>query len=125
MVMGRPKIELNWKQVDSMLAYQCTLEEVAAFLDVSQDTVERRTKEEKGITFAEYSKVKRQIGLISLRRTGFEMAKKHPAVWIFHAKNKLGMTDQLEVSGNGGQPIQFIVSRSSDKKKPEPEPDGV
>ena len=80
---------------------------------------------DQGMTFAEYSKVKRQIGLIALRRTGFEMAKKHPAVWIFHAKNKLGMTDQLEVSGNGGQPIQFIVSRSSDKKKPEPEPDGV
>ena len=90
-VMGRPRIEINWKQVDSMLAYQCTLEEVAAFLDVSQDTVERRTKEDRGMTFAEYSKVKRKIGLISLRRTGFEMAKKHPAVYIFHAKNMLSL----------------------------------
>lgn len=59
MVMGRPKIQIAWNQVDSMLAYQCTLEEVAAFLDVSEDTVERRTKEDKNMTFAEYSKTKR------------------------------------------------------------------
>ena len=124
MVMGRPKIEVNWKQVDSMLAYQCTLEEVAAFLDVSQDTVERRTKEDQGMTFAEYSKVKRKIGLISLRRTGFEMAKKHPAVYIFHAKNMLGLTDQLEVTGEDTQPIQFVVNLTPPKEQ-EASVDGV
>jgi len=122
-VMGRPRIEVNWKQVDSMLAYQCTLEEVAAFLDISQDTVERRTKEDKGITFAEYSKVKRKIGLISLRRTGFEMAKKHPAVYIFHAKNMLGLTDQLEVGNDSGVPINFVVNLA--KPKEAAEADGV
>ena len=117
MVMGRPKIEVNWKQVDSMLAYQCTLEEVA-------DTVERRTKEDQGMTFAEYSKVKRKIGLISLRRTGFEMAKKHPAVWIFHAKNRLGMTDQLEVTEEDAKPIQFVVNLTQTKEQ-ETSVDGV
>lgn len=121
--MGRPRIEVNWKQVDTMLGYQCTLDEVAAFLDISEDTVERRTKEAKGVTFAEYSKVKRKIGLISLRRTGFKLAEKNPAVWIFHAKNKLGMTDQLEVSGDSGGPINFVVNLA--KPKEAAEADGV
>jgi len=114
MVMGRPKIQIAWNQVDSMLAYQCTLEEVAAFLDVSEDTVERRTKEDKNMTFAEYSKTKRKIGLISLRRTGFEMAKKHPAVYIFHAKNMLGLNDQVASAESEPTPIQFIVRKASD-----------
>ena len=99
--MGRPKIEINWEVFDTYCALQCTLREIAHVLGCSEDTIERRVREQKGMSFAEYFNRKRVVGLMSLRRYGFEMAKKHPAVWIFCAKNWLGMTDKQEIEHSG------------------------
>jgi hypothetical protein len=41
-------------------------------------------------------KEKRENGLISLRRTQFQLAEKSPAMAIFLGKNLLGQTDKLE-----------------------------
>ena len=99
--MGRPKIEINWEVFDTYCALQCTLREIAHVLGCSEDTIERRVREQKGMSFAEYFNRKRVVGLMSLRRYGFEMAKKHPAVWIFMAKNWLNMVDKQEVITSG------------------------
>lgn len=72
----------------------CTQEEIANIFGVHIDTLNNQCKRLYGITFSEFSKEKSAMGKMSLRRTGFKMAEKNPAVWIFHAKNKLGMTDQ-------------------------------
>lgn len=101
--MGRPRIELDWEKVDAMLAYQCTLEEVAAFCGCSEDTIERRVREEFKITFAEYSKAKRRVGLISLRRSSFALAKKNAAMNIFLSKNLLGMRDAIDIPDDSPQ----------------------
>lgn len=101
--MARPRKEIDKKDFESLLAIQCTQEEIKAFIEaktdetMSIDTIERWCKRTYKKSFAEISAEKRAIGKISLRRAGFELAKKNPAVHIFYCKNYLGMTDKQEV----------------------------
>ena len=99
-VMGRPKKHIDQKQFENLCAIQCTLEEVCAWFDVCDDTLNSWCKDTYGTTFSEVFKEKRQIGKISLRRAGFQLAQKNPAVHIFYAKNHLGMTDKIETEFN-------------------------
>lgn len=102
--MARPRKEIDKKDFESLLAIQCTQEEIKAFIEaktgetMSIDTIERWCKRTYKKSFAEISAEKRAIGKIGLRRAGFELAKKNPAVHIFYCKNYLGMTDKQEVT---------------------------
>lgn len=101
--MARPRKEIDQKDFESLLAIQCTQEEIKAFIEaktgetMSIDTIERWCKRTYKKSFAEISDEKRAIGKIGLRRAGFELAKKNPAVHIFYCKNYLGMTDKQEI----------------------------
>ncbi len=96
---GRPKIELNWNEFNKLCYFQCTLWEIAAWFDCSEDTIERRVKEEHGVTFAEYFKHFSGKGKVSLRRKGFEMAMEgNSQVWKFFAQNFLDMNDKQDVT---------------------------
>jgi hypothetical protein len=72
--LGRKKIPINWMQFDKLCALQCTLVEIAGWFECSEDTIERRIKERKKLTFAEYHKKASAAGKMSLRRKQFEMA---------------------------------------------------
>jgi len=93
---GRPRKVINQKQFEGLCHIQCTIEEVCAVLDVDEATLEKWCKEVYGMTFSKVFKQKRDMGKMSLRRHGFEMAKTNPSVHIFYAKNFLGMTDKVE-----------------------------
>jgi hypothetical protein len=101
--MARPRKEIDKKDFESLLAIQCTQEEIKAFIEaktgetMSIDTIERWCKRTYKKSFAEISAEKKAVGKISLRRAGFDLAKKNPAVHIFYCKNYLGMTDKQEV----------------------------
>lgn len=102
--MARPRKEIDKKDFESLLAIQCTQEEIKAFIEaktgetMSIDTIERWCKRTYKKSFAEISAEKRAVGKIGLRRAGFELAKKNPAVHIFYCKNYLGMTDKQEIT---------------------------
>lgn len=98
--MARPKIEIDWKQFEGYCAMQCTLREIADYFNCSEDTIERRVRDHYNGGFAETFKRKRQVGLMSLRRSMFNLAAKHPNMAIFLAKNWLGMKDVQEIKGN-------------------------
>jgi len=105
MAKGRVKINIDWKLLDGFCQMQCTLWEIACYFNCSEDTIERRVKEQYGVTFAEYFGKKRIAGLMSLRRIQFKMAEKSPAMAIFLGKNYLGQADKQEIehSGNIGK----------------------
>lgn len=93
---GRPQIEINKDNFESLCNLQCSLDEIAGFFKCSPDTIERWCKRtyEKG--FAEAFKVYSQNGKISLRRLQFKLAEKSSAMAIFLGKQYLGQTDKIE-----------------------------
>lgn len=91
--MGRPEKPIDWRQVEAMCQIQCTQAEICAIVGVSDETINARCKKDHGITFLEYFRQKREGGRASLRRTGWKLAQTTPSVWIFMAKNWLGMSD--------------------------------
>ena len=96
--MPRRRKDINRKDFESLLAIQCTLQEVTAFFDMklegcSEDTIERWCKREYGEGFADVSAKKRAVGKISLRRNQFRLAEKNAAMAIFLGKNYLNQRD--------------------------------
>lgn len=71
---GPKVIELNWEDFDKLCLIQCTLREIAAWFNCSEDTIERRVKEAHGVKFADYYRQKKGKGLIPLRRRQYEAA---------------------------------------------------
>jgi len=44
MARGRPRIKIDYRQVEQLAAMQCTDEEIAAVLGVERSTIKRRKK---------------------------------------------------------------------------------
>lgn len=110
LVIGRPKIELNWEDVDKLLALHCTLAEVAAWFFTTEDTIEKRVKEEKGMLFSEYATQKRAIGKASLRRRQFQKAiEGNVTMLIWLGKQWLGQTDKAEMGLSGDLDINVNI----------------
>ena len=96
--MGRPKKVIDQKQFEAMCSIQCTLEEICAVFDVTDNTLNSWCKETYGTTFSEVFKQKRGIGKASLRRRQWELAKNSVPMAIFLGKNWLGQTDKQETT---------------------------
>ena len=107
MAGGRPQIQIDWKQFDALCSMQCTLAEIAASFEVSEDTIERAVKREQRMGFADYFRQKRKGGFVSLRRKQWELAMSGNAtmlIWL--GKQYLGQNDRHEQSGPDGGPIE-------------------
>ena len=114
---GRPKKPIDWKETEKLCYLQCSETEISDWFHVSVDTLARRLKDEKGLSFKEFFELNRVQGKIALRRNLFKLSEKHPAAAIFMAKNWLGMTDSHEVTGAGGEPIKTEIIVSSQTAK--------
>ena len=117
--MGRPVKEIDWKMVDKMLFIQCTQLEICGILEVSEDTLCRRSLEMHGVTFAEYSEQKRQGGRMSLRRKQMDLAMSgNVTMNIWLGKQYLGQKDKQETTIDTLKPIQlaYSVDQSDDRE---------
>jgi hypothetical protein len=94
--MARPRKEIDKEQFEKLCAMQATKEEICAWFDITDKTLDAWCGRTYAEGFSEVFNKKRAKGKISLRRAGFELAKKNAAVHIFYAKNFLGMTDRTE-----------------------------
>lgn len=95
--MGRPRKEIDWDDFDRLALIQCTLREIAAWFDVSEDTIEARVKETHGVTFAEHLAQRSCKGKVSLRRKQYQAAMGgNTALLIFLGKQWLGQSDKME-----------------------------
>lgn len=91
------KVEVDWKILDALLQFKVTLNYCAEYLEVSADTIQRRCKEEKGITFSEYHELKMQRTAVKLQQKAIEMAiSGNTTMMIFALKNLAGWSDKLE-----------------------------
>ena len=95
MKTGRPKIEIDFAEVDKLCQIQCTGEEIASFFGISYDTLERRCKEQFKVSLAEYIKEKSAKGKSSLRRMQWKAAMNGSVtmlIWL--GKQYLGQADK-------------------------------
>jgi len=109
--MGRPKKEIDQKIFEGLCQLQCTRKEMEVFLGVSSKTLHKWCKDVYLESFSTVFGKKRIGGLISLRRAGYQLAQNNAAVWIFHAKNFLGMKDQPVDEGDiaPAQPVSVNI----------------
>lgn len=105
---GRPKIEIDQKQFESLCGLQCTLAEIASFFQCSEDTIERWCKRTYEITFAEAYKKHSAKGKMSLRRAQFRLAETNATMAIFLGKQYLGQKDFPNDKGDGGE-VKVII----------------
>lgn len=109
---GRPKKEVQWDAVDTMCRIQCTGEEIASVLGISYDTLERRCKEDKKVSFADYIGQKKLGGKASLRRKQWKLADSGNAtmlIWL--GKNMLDQVDRKELTGKDGGAITLALTQ--------------
>ena len=95
---GRPRIAINWKQVDQMCGVHCTGEEQASILGIDYDTLNSACKREHKKSFSDYYKEKSANGKMSLRRKQYSQAMEgNTTMLIWLGKNWLGQTDKQEI----------------------------
>lgn len=103
--VGRPNIEIDYKQAEGLGSIQCSLSECAAVLDIDENTLKNDSK------FMTLWRKGKEKGKKSLRRTQFELAQQNATMAIWLGKQYLGQTEKQEISAN--QAVTII----SDVKK--------
>ena len=104
--VGRPRKEINIPQLIAACQIQCTAVECAALFDCTEDTLDRRLKDEGYANFAEFYKTHASNGRASLRRMQWKSAQDGNAtmqIWL--GKQMLGQRDkqEIELTGNIAQ----------------------
>jgi hypothetical protein len=95
--VARPLKEIDKKQFENLCGLQCTKEEICAFFELTDKTLESWCKRTYDKGFSEVFREKRGIGKISLRRAQFELAKKNATMAIWLGKQFLNQRDQVQV----------------------------
>lgn len=93
MKAGRPPIEIDKDQFVRLCELQATLREVAGFFHCNEESLRQWCKREMGMTFEQAHEEFRVGGLLSLRRSQFQLAEKNPAMAIWLGKQHLGQKD--------------------------------
>lgn len=96
--MARPRKEIDQKNFENLCGLQCTKEEICAFFDVTDKTLDGWCSRTYGKSFSDVFREKRGIGKISLRRSQFELAKKNATMAIWLGKQYLEQRDQVQVA---------------------------
>lgn len=119
MAGGRPKIQIDYKQVEAMASVMATQEEIASFLGCSVRTLQRDEE------FCRVYKKGLDTGKMSLRRRQYELAKKNASMAIFLGKNYLGQKDSVEMVDNTetNKQLQNIANLINKPKKVRTEDD--
>lgn len=121
----------DWEEFGKLCGIQCTLSEIAAYYDVSEDTIERAVKRAHKLKFADYFKQKRKKGFVSLRRTMWQLALKgDKTMLIWLSKQHLEFTDKMVVKepkrdtekkdeSRAGEALQKLEALFSELKRPQ------
>ena len=117
---GRPKIDINWNQIDKYLEAGCSGNQVAAKFGISYKTLERRFKErelEGFVHFGDYIASKRSSGDADLLMTQHKEALagcKTMLVW--KGKSRLKQIETKEVKHSGNIMPNITITPASKKE---------
>ena len=85
------------KDFEKLCAMQCTKEEICGFFECTSATLSKFCEDYYGMPFKETYEMKRQKGLVSLRRNQMKLSERSSTMNIFLSKNLLGMTDKTTI----------------------------
>lgn len=88
---------IDKKVFENLCGLQCSMLEICDAFDVDDKTLTSWCKATYNMSFSEIFKLKRGKGQISLRRTQWKLAEKHPNMAIWLGKQYLGQKDNLDV----------------------------
>ena len=100
-------IDINQQQFEELLKIMCTQEEILRVLNVSKNALKGWVRRTYNDTYEEVAARFYAVGRMSIRRAGFSMSQRNPAVHIFYAKNYLNMTDEPREMETGDQTAAF------------------
>lgn len=111
---GRPCKEISRKAFEGLCRIQCTLDEMCAFLECDNKTLEKWCEQEYGMKFREVFAKKRLKGNVSLRRRLYRKGVEEgdTKILIFLAKNWLGMSDKQDVKVENPLQISSVYDLS-------------
>ncbi len=94
---GPKKIEIDERQLESLMRLSPNLEDTANFFNCSADTIERFIKDKYQCKFAEFRDKKAVQTRMSIKRKMIEKALSGDnTMLIWLSKNMLGMADKVE-----------------------------
>lgn len=111
--MAKPKKEIDQEQFEKLCGLQCTKEEICAWFDVTDKTLDAWCLRTYGQGFSVLFAQKRIIGRISLRRSQFRLAQKNASMAIWLGKQYLG---QQDIKENQSEIATMVESDSSSCK---------
>ncbi len=115
---GRPRKEVDYKQVYELRKIGCTDEEIAPVLGVSIEWMRQRKGTDASFLEAYekgWQELKRSLRRQMLR-VAYSSDRSAATMLIWISKNILGWTDKQEVGGKGGGPIEVKVVYGRDRE---------
>lgn len=115
---GRPKIEVDFDELQKLCELHCTGEEIASFFDISYDTLNSRIIEAGYRGFSEYYAKNVGKGKIALRRKQWELAMDGEVkllIWL--GKQNLGQKDRVENDVTLEQKLSDFIFEVDDDKE--------
>lgn len=101
---GRPKVVIDWKQVDAYLKAGCSGAGIAGMLGISDETLYRACERDNKVGFVVYSQSLRAVGDDMLRAKQFDLAMKGSENMLKHlGRHRLGQVEKREPEGGNGQ----------------------
>lgn len=114
--MGMPNKGINKDTFEALCKIQCTREEICSVLNVTKNTLQKWCKQTYAKPFDLVMVDLQGEGKASFRRMGIKLAEKNPSVWIFLAKNWLGMSDNPAPMASGEESKELAKAITSASK---------
>lgn len=114
--MARPRKEIDKKQFENLCGLQCTKEEICAWFDVTDKTLDAWCKRTYKQSFSVIFSQKRGKGKISLRRSQFRLAEKNANMAIWLGKQYLEQKDNIDIKAQEAITIVDDIPRTDNGK---------
>jgi len=122
--IGRPKAEINAQQLEALMRLMPRLQDVAAFFQVCERTIERHIREHFDLSFVEFREQRGIHTRLNIQRKAIQMATDgNVALLIFALKNLCGWTDkgdgevQVNIQNNVNQNVNIETFDLEDRIK--------
>ena len=92
---------------ENLLRHMCSEPEICAVFACAPATLRRWVRGTYGKPYVQVAEEYKASGKSKLRELGFKHAEKNPIVWIFMAKNYLGMSDNPAPVDTGEKRREF------------------